>query len=134
MNRRAGFGIALKAVIWHEGKFLILRRTKTDASLPDLWEFPGGGLELGEKHEAALIREIEEETQLSAKVIKPLSTWDAKRKDGTQVIGITFLCELIQGSVQLSDEHSGFAWIKPSEIEAYPVFPQMVKEVKSWAL
>ncbi len=134
MNRRAGFGIALKAVIWHEGKFLILRRTKTDASLPDLWEFPGGGLELGERHEAALIREIEEETQLSAKVLRPLSTWDAKRKDGTQVIGITFLCELLGGQILISDEHTAYAWISPEEIETYPVFPQMVKEVKSWVL
>lgn len=134
MSRRSGFGIALKAVIWNEGRFLILKRCKQDANQPDLWEFPGGGLELGERHEEALIREIQEETQLSAKMVRPLSTWDARRKDGTQVIGITFLCEFLQGEVTLSDEHTAYAWIEPKEIVKYPVFPQMVKEVKSWHL
>lgn len=134
MNKRAGFGIALKAVIWHEEKFLILKRTKVNPSEPDLWEFPGGGLELGEQHEEALVREIKEETNLKAQVIRPLSIWDAKRKDGTQVVGITFLCEFLGGETTLSDEHSAFAWVRPSEIGNYHVFPQMLKEVRSWAL
>lgn len=133
-RKRSGFGIAVKGVIWHEGKFLILKRTKTTATEPDLWEFPGGGLEIGEKHEAALVREILEETCLKAKVVRPLSVWDAKRKDGTQVLGVTFLCHWIEGHVQLSEEHTDFAWITPDDIEHYPVFAQMIKEVKSWSL
>lgn len=134
MGERSGFGIALKAVIWKDGEFLILKRTKTRAGEPDLWEFPGGGLEIGEQHESALIREIMEETSLTANVIRPLSVWDAKRKDGTPVIGVTFLCELKGGQVTLSNEHIDFAWIKPEEIDHYNVFSQMAKEVKSWAL
>lgn len=134
MSRRSGFGIALKAVIWHEGKFLILKRTKVNPSEPDIWEFPGGGLELGERHEEALIREIKEETALKAQMIRPLSVWDAKRKDGTQVMGITFLCKLIDGVLEISDEHTAYAWITPKEIETYPVFPQMLKEVRQWDL
>lgn len=133
-NRRSGFGIALKGVIWHEEKFLILKRVKGTPNEPDLWEFPGGGLELGEKHEEALIREILEETTLDAAVVKPLSIWDAKRKDGTQVIGITFLCQLKGGQVRLSEEHTDYAWVSPGDIDAYPVFPQMKREVKSWGL
>ena len=61
MGQRSGFGIALKAVIWQDGKFLILKRTKIRQSEGDLWEFPGGGLEIGEQHESALVREIKEE-------------------------------------------------------------------------
>lgn len=133
-NKRSGFGIAVKAVIWHEGRFLILKRSKSTAKEPDLWEFPGGGLELGEKHEAALKREIMEETGLTAEVIRPLSVWDATRKDGTQVLGVTFLCRLLDGTVSISEEHEAYAWIIPTDIEKYPVFSQMIKEVKSWSL
>lgn len=133
-NRRSGFGIALKGVIWHDEKFLILKRVKSSPNEPDLWEFPGGGLELGEKHEEALVREILEETTLNASIVKPLSIWDAKRKDGTQVIGITFLCKLHGGQVNLSEEHTDFAWVAPKDIDLYPVFPQMKREVKSWEL
>lgn len=134
MNKRSGFGIAVKAVIWNEGKFLILKRSKQHIAEPDLWEFPGGGLELGEKHEEALVREISEETGLDASVVRPLSVWDAKRKDGTQVLGVTFLCHLNSGTLLLSDEHEDYAWIHPNDIESYPVFAQMIKEVKSWSL
>lgn len=133
-DKRSGFGIAVKAVIWHEGKFLILKRSKATGKEPDLWEFPGGGLELGEKHEAALLREIMEETGLKAEVVRPLSVWDAVRKDGTQVLGVTFLCHLLGGSLTISQEHEAYAWIVPEEIEQYPVFTQMIKEVKSWSL
>ena len=134
MGQRSGFGIALKAVIWQDGKFLILKRTKNRQSEADLWEFPGGGLEIGEQYESALIREILEETALEASVIRPLSAWDAKRKDGTQVLGITFLCQLTGGSIILSDEHTDYAWIAPEEIDQFNVFSQMAKEVKSWSL
>ncbi len=134
MGQRSGFGIALKAVIWWEGKFLILKRAKNRQTDSDLWEFPGGGLEIGEQYESALVREIMEETALEATVVKPLSVWDAKRKDGTQVLGITFLCELKGGNLSLSDEHTEHAWIHPDEIDSYNVFAQMAKEVKSWSL
>lgn len=134
MGQRSGFGIALKAVIWQDGKFLILKRTKSRPSEPDLWEFPGGGLEIGEQHESALVREILEETSLEASVIRPLSVWDAKRKDGTQVVGITFLCQLHGGKLELSNEHTDYAWIGPNEIDQFNVFAQMAKEVKSWSL
>lgn len=134
MGQRSGFGIALKAVIWRDGKFLILKRTKNRQMEADLWEFPGGGLEIGEQYESALVREILEETALEANVVRPLSVWDAKRKDGTQVVGITFLCELTGGSLTLSNEHTDYAWIAPEEIDQFNVFSQMAKEVKSWSL
>ncbi len=134
MDKRSSFGVALKAVIWQNGKFLILKRSKPSSNHADLWEFPGGGLEIGEKHEIALVREILEETSLSAKPIKPLSVWDAKRRDGVQVLGVTFLCDYLSGEVVLSEEHTDYAWISPHEIDQYPVFEQMANEVKSWSL
>src|SRR5690349_25081387 len=47
------------AVIETEGRYLITQRRAT-AVLPNLWEFPGGKVEPGERDEDALRREIRE--------------------------------------------------------------------------
>lgn len=132
MGRKDAFGIALKAVIVKDHQFLILKRSKLSGGYKDIWEFPGGGLEEGEKHEDALLREITEETGLQVKLLRPLSTWDARRKDGTQVVGITYLCHYTSGDIVLSEEHIDYAWITADDVDAYSVFPKMREEIKSW--
>lgn len=45
------------------GKYLILKRSPYD-TMPRLWEFPGGKLDVGEKLEDSAKREVIEETGL----------------------------------------------------------------------
>lgn len=54
-------------VIERRGRFLIGQRP-AEGLLGGLWEFPGGKIEAGETHGAALAREIREELGLRAKV------------------------------------------------------------------
>jgi 8-oxo-dGTP diphosphatase len=48
------------AVIAQDGRFLVTRRLR-GTHLEGYWEFPGGKIDVGETHEAALRREIREE-------------------------------------------------------------------------
>ena len=70
---RSGGGIMRRkirvvgAMIEKDGRYLITQRSPT-ASLPLLWEFPGGRVEAGETDEAALARELEEEMDISVRV------------------------------------------------------------------
>ena len=52
--------VVVAAVIEDEGAFLVTRR-QTGVHLAGLWEFPGGKIDEGETHHAALAREIREE-------------------------------------------------------------------------
>jgi 8-oxo-dGTP diphosphatase len=52
--------IVVAAVIEENGAFLVTRRQK-GVHLAGLWEFPGGKIDAGETHAAALAREIREE-------------------------------------------------------------------------
>jgi 8-oxo-dGTP diphosphatase len=52
-----------------EGRYLITQRPPK-ATLPLLWEFPGGRVEEGETDEQALAREIREEMGVEVKVLE----------------------------------------------------------------
>jgi 8-oxo-dGTP diphosphatase len=52
--------VVVAAVIERDGAFLVTRRQK-GVHLAGLWEFPGGKIDEGETHAAALAREIREE-------------------------------------------------------------------------
>lgn len=55
------------AVIIKDERIFIAQRSKSDM-LGDLWEFPGGKLELGETPEVCLKREIKEEFDVEIEV------------------------------------------------------------------
>ena len=77
------------------------------------WEFPGGKVEAGETHEAALKREISEELKLDIVVDKRLMTVDHTYPD-FRLIMHTHHCTLGTSSradLQLT-EHLDFAWLK----------------------
>lgn len=55
---------AIRAVIFKDGKILMVRTNKGD------YKFPGGGAEKGESHEETLFREVVEETGYVLKEVK----------------------------------------------------------------
>ena len=62
-------------LLWRDGRLLIARR-KADGLLGGLWEFPGGKREAGESLEAALRREVREETDLEVLAAEPFTSID----------------------------------------------------------
>jgi 8-oxo-dGTP pyrophosphatase MutT (NUDIX family) len=60
----------LGVVARNDGRFLITKRVKTKAWAPGWWEVSGGAAQAGEESEAAVLREIKEETGLD------VSDWD----------------------------------------------------------
>lgn len=62
-------------LVWRDGRLLIARR-KADGLLGGLWEFPGGKRKAGESLEAALRREVQEETGLVVGQAEPFVSID----------------------------------------------------------
>lgn len=62
------------AIIKKEDKIFITRRSYGE--FKDMWEFPGGKIEAGEKKETALIREIKEELELDINNLEYFTTVD----------------------------------------------------------
>ena len=107
-------------VVFKNDRVLITRR-QPEGLLGGLWEFPGGKIQQGEKSEAACIREIMEEVNLTVKIdshlcmVKHAYTHFRIRMD-------VFCCSYISGRVKLNgpvDHH----WVRLDQLDKYP-FPR----------
>lgn len=115
-----GFRFIQKAAVIHpdEARVLLLRRADDDSYRPGDWDFPGGNVERGELHGAALTREILEETGLSVSTFRPLKVISHLDPDGTYVLHIVYTCSAETPAVILSGEHSEHGWFGRAELEA----------------
>jgi ADP-ribose pyrophosphatase YjhB (NUDIX family) len=105
------FRLAVKAFIVKGNKLFAMKRAEDDVQSPEIWEIPGGRLELGEDPVLGLMREVREETGLYVDVIYPMSVRHFIRKDGQIITMLVFLCTPRGGFQQISEEHSEADWI-----------------------
>lgn len=108
------------ARIWQKDTFLICQRAKEKAQ-GMLWEFVGGKIEPGETKPEALVRECQEELDITLEVEKEVI--DVTHVYPNVSIHLTlFDCHIIQG-VPTKLEHNDIRWIKEEEISNYPFCP-----------
>ena len=104
-----------------EGLCLVLHRGNTHPRFPGHIDFPGGEVESKETPEAAVMREIQEETGLlvDPKKLKKLFT-----KQYQQATHVLFEAKLTEpdAKVALSWEHKSYRWITPEELKRLPRF------------
>lgn len=108
------------AVIFNpEGKVLLCKSHKWN----DKYVIPGGHIELGEKMEEALRREIFEETGLEIYDIKLISLKESIDSstfhEKKHFIFIDYECKTDSTKVVLNDEAQEYRWVGLNEIENY---------------
>lgn len=124
------FRIAVKSFIVNENnKLLLIKRKDKDVHCPNVWEIPGGRLELGEDPFEGLKRETKEETDLDIEVLNPLTVKHFTREDGQKITMITFLCKPISSSVVLGKEHTKHMWASLNKAFS-KIHPAFRKEIE----
>ncbi|MNC19311.1 CTP pyrophosphohydrolase [compost metagenome] len=109
--------VAVKGVILHQGRILLVQRAAADSAGAGSWECPGGKIEFGEGLEAALEREIKEETGLIVTVENLLYAASFLTDPGRQLVIITYLCRADEKNVVLSEEHADYKWCTRPDLE-----------------
>jgi 8-oxo-dGTP diphosphatase len=100
-------------VLCDEGRALAALRG-SDAARGDLWEFPGGKVELGESDEVALARELDEELGIGVTV----GAWLAEavhRYPDITIRLVAYACALHRGT-PVATEHAELRWATPDEL------------------
>ncbi|MFQ5940650.1 MAG: NUDIX domain-containing protein [Nitrososphaerales archaeon] len=115
----------------HEGKILILRRSRNVSTMRQKWAGISGYVEGNEEVLERAFKEIREETSLSTneielvKTAKSLEVLD-KELDTLWIVH-PHLVKTSRTAVKLDWEHDQYRWIDPAEIANYETVP-MLKE------
>ncbi|THD44683.1 MAG: 8-oxo-dGTP diphosphatase MutT [Bradyrhizobium sp.] len=114
--------VAAAALVDADNRVLIARRPKGKA-LADLWEFPGGKIEAGERPEEALIRELREELGVTVKpaCLAPL-TFASHAYETFHLLMPLYVCRRWEGFVQPL-EGQALKWALAKELRSYPMPP-----------
>lgn len=105
------FRVSVKAFIMDDTNLLVIKRDSNDVHKPNIWEFPGGRLDLGEDPFEGLKRETKEETGVDIEIMHPLNVRHVKRDDGQTITMLIFLCKALNNNVKLSPEHTEYDWL-----------------------
>jgi 8-oxo-dGTP diphosphatase len=105
------------AVIERSGQILIAQR-KNLGHHPLKWEFPGGKVEPGETPEAAVIRELQEELGIAARIDRELMRYEYEYPGRGRILLIFYRVVDFDGALQNLDFEQ-FHWEAPERLGDY---------------
>jgi 8-oxo-dGTP diphosphatase len=111
--------LAVSAAIFRDGRVLIVRRGRPPAH--GLYTLPGGGVELGETLEEAVIREVREETGLEIAPVdlvgfRQAIARDAEGRVERHFVILPFAARWVQGEISLNEELAEAHWLTPAGV------------------
>src|SRR5580658_8551962 len=114
--------VVAAALIDADDRVLIARRPK-GKQFADLWEFPGGKIDAGERPEQALIRELAEELGVAVKqdCLAPL-TFASHGYNDFHLLMPLYVCRRWEGFVS-AREGQALKWVRARELRDYPMPP-----------
>ena len=114
------------AIIRYNGLYFIQKRSPFKPISPNIYEFPGGGLDSGEDELTGLIREVKEETELELKNIELLD-----KIVGKYIIRCIYMADAVSDKVVLH-EAVDYKWVKKEELKDISVMkknPELMEKL-----
>jgi ribosomal protein S18 acetylase RimI-like enzyme/8-oxo-dGTP pyrophosphatase MutT (NUDIX family) len=122
------FPVSVKGVVMRGEEVALLRNER------DEWELPGGKLELGERPEECVAREVGEELGLAVTTGPILDSWLYHIFAGADVLIVTYGCHAppFEG-VRSSAEHREARLVRLDELDALPMPEGYRRSIRAWA-
>lgn len=125
-----GPALAAGCLVVEDGKLLLAQRGIEPYR--SSWYIPSGFMDYGEEPEAAALRELREETGLTARIVRlfAVRAWhDDPRKDGVLLL---YLAERIAGDATPDDDVSAVGWFAPDALPSPITFQTHRDAVDQW--
>jgi len=117
----------MAAIIQQGDRVLLCQRA--EGALAGKWEFPGGKLEEGETPEECLVREIQEQLDISIEVGSIYQAVHAHYDHGDFLL-VGYLAQQTSGDITLR-VHSDCAWVTLDELDQYDLAEANIPIAKS---
>jgi len=109
--------VSIIVILKYRNKYLLVQRASSDEIFPGKWQNLGGKVEVGERLEEAIMREVKEEVGITLdKDIKPIFiqnySWNKSERE-IRRLGVVFMIKMERkpGSVKLSPELESYKWV-----------------------
>jgi 8-oxo-dGTP diphosphatase len=109
--------VAVGAIVWDGDRVLVVRRGTPPSE--GSWTVPGGKLELGERLEAAVVREVREETGLDV-TCGALAAVVERSGEGWHYVILDYHATLRGGTLRPGDDVTDARWVTLDELRAMP--------------
>jgi len=93
------------------------------------WSIPGGRIELGETEAQAAIRELDEETGVTANILTKITALNADF-EGYHYRLHDYLAQWVSGTPQAGDDAAQAKFIPLDEIDALDMWPETVRVIR----
>lgn len=112
--------IGVGALIFRRGRILMAQRGKQP--LKGLWSLPGGAVETGESLDAAVRREVREETGLEVKPVKVFEIFERIMRDSRgapeyHYVLIDYICRVTGGDLRAGDDACRVEWVRERDLK-----------------
>jgi mutator protein MutT len=116
--------VGVGALIFDRGRILMAQRGKEP--LKGYWSLPGGALEVGERLDAAVRREVMEETGLTVEPLRVFEIFERIMRDGEgqpeyHYVLIDYLCRMTGGEPRAGDDVCEVAWMRLEELKGLQI-------------
>jgi ADP-ribose pyrophosphatase YjhB (NUDIX family) len=116
--------VGVGALIFDRGRILMAQRGKEP--LKGWWTLPGGALETGELLDAAVRREVLEETGLIVEPVRVFEIFERIMRDSDgaaeyHYVLIDYLCSVAGGEARAGDDVARVAWMRLEELKALQI-------------
>ncbi len=111
-------GVGVGAFILDENNKLLLQKRAVPAE-KGYWCIPGGRLEMFEKLEHAVVREVKEETDLDIEVLKLMGICDhIIQAESAHWVSASYLCKILNGKAKIMepDKASEMGWFNLDDL------------------
>ncbi len=123
---KIGIKTRASALIFEGGKLLVTKHDVKDYGVYYL--LPGGGIELGESPNDAIVREVKEECGIDVEVER-LVYYKSGYTDKDNYLDLIFLCKKTGGEIKVSDDEKSVKevlLVSPEEIKSLKFFPKQL--------
>jgi 8-oxo-dGTP diphosphatase len=119
-----------------KGEDVLLIRRGTPPLAGD-WSLPGGRIEFGERTQAAALRELKEETGITARIAALVDVVDAiftSRSSGTvtrHYVLFDYAAVWVSGEPVAGDDADHAEWISPARLAALPLWEETRRVIEA---